>query len=208
MSIDEKVGRNQFLFGVAAGLTFIATIIIGGQLWPGYSIYQAISELTSAASPHRELIIGCFILFNLLLLLHGMIIATNFVQNRWLQFSGSVYQLAALAGLVMAFFPMDARFSDPTIYGLVHRIMATISIVCSVVIVLSSAIGFGQTPQLSMLARRSLLIGCIVAVTALGVWISALQLSLLFGTFQKISLGIFMLWLCWTSLVMRRLWTA
>jgi hypothetical protein len=207
MDFEAKVGRNQYLFGVAAGLTFIATILIGGRLWPGYTIYQAISELTSAAAPHRELIIGCFILFNLLLLLHGLIITTNFVQNHWLQLSGFAYQLAALAGLVMAFFPMDPRFSDPTIYGLVHRIMATIAIVSSVVIVLSSAIGFGQIPHLSQLARRSLLIGCLIAVTALGVWISALRFSLQFGTFQKISMGIFMLWLCWTSLVMRRLWT-
>lgn len=202
--IGRSAGRNQYLFGLAAALGYVATVVVGGRLWPGYTIYQAISELTLPTAPDGALIAGCFVFFNLLLLTHGLAIILNFWRNVWLRLSGFLYFVAAAAGLVMAYIPMDPRLSDPTVYGTIHRYMATIAICDAVLIVFTSAAGFNRVNQLRYLVKPSLIAGTLIALTAFGVWMSALQHSLLFGTFQKISLGLFMLWLALISLALRR----
>ncbi|MDO8472060.1 MAG: DUF998 domain-containing protein [bacterium] len=196
--------NNYYLFGLAAAVVYVLTIIIGGELWPGYTIYQAISELTLPTSPHRVPIIFSLVLFNILLLIHGIVIGKNLSHNRWFSFSSAVYAMTAVAGLLMASFPMDAPHTVFTSSGFIHRWMATNAIVGTVIIVFSSTIAFYQLKELRPLARLSLLFGIAVALTALGVWISALRLSLAFGSFQKSSLGLFMIWLGWTSLELRR----
>lgn len=200
----QTLPRNNYLFGLAAAIVYVLTIIIGGKLWPGYTIYQAVSELTLPTSPHRVPIIFSLVLFNILLLQYGIVIGKNLSHNRWFSFSSAVYTMTAVAGLLMAYFPMDAPHTGFTSQGFIHRWMATNAIAGTVLIVCCSTIAFYQMKTLRPLARWSLLFAIAIALTALGVWISALRLSPAFGSFQKSSLGLFMIWLGWTSLELRR----
>lgn len=191
-----------YLLGLAAGVIFILTVIVGGKLWPGYNIYRAISELTLPTSPNRLIITALFVLFNLLLILYGIVTIVDLSANPWLNFAGWMYIVAGLAGFVMAYYPMDHKHAGPTRSGYIHRRMATIAIICSVIIMVFSAVGFGQVEPLRPLARLSAVMSVPVTLTALGIWISALRKSLAFGTFQKASLGLFTTWLCWSSVML------
>jgi|GEM_PF-5426807 len=191
-----------YLLGLSAGVIFILTVVVGGKLWPGYTIYQAISELTLPTSPNRTVITALFVLFNLLLLLYGIVTIVDLSANPWLNFSGWMYIVAGLAGFVMAYYPMDHRHNRPTMSGYIHRRMATLAIICSVIIVACSAVGFSQVELLRPLARLSIVLSVPVTLTAWGIWISALRKSLAFGTFQKASLGLFTTWLCWSSVML------
>lgn len=200
----QTPSRNRYLFGPAAAIVYIVTIVVGGKLWPGYTVFQAISELTLPTSPYRIPIIFSLVLFNFLLLLHGIVIGQNLSHNRWFSFSSAVYAMTAVAGLLMAYFPMDAPHTGFTTHGFIHRWMATNAIAGTVLIVFSSTIAFYQIKKLRPLALPSLLFAVAITLSALGVWISALQTSIMFGSFQKASLYLFMIWLIWTSLELRR----
>lgn len=202
--VSAKRRVSCFLFGPAAGVVFVLTVALGGRLRPDYTSYQAISELTLPASSYRFLSAGGLILFNLLLAGHGLELRSNFKYSLWLKLSGFLYLVAAAAGLVMIAFPMDPPLTDPTLSGTIHRTMATVAIISTVVVVICSAVGFRHIPQLKLMAAPSWWIGGAVGLTALGVWLSALDMSLMFGVYQKVSLGIFMLWLIATSLMMKR----
>ena len=175
------------------------TVFVGGKLKPDFSIYQAISELTLPASPNRLKITVGFVLFNILLLVYGIIIGVNFASNFWLLLAGYFYIVVALAGFGMMRFPMDPLKNKDTKRGSMHNNLATVAIVGAIIIIISSTIGFYQVAQLRSLAFLSLLMSVAVTLTSLGAWISALRRSLAFGSFQKASLGLFMLWLIWSS---------
>lgn len=189
----------MYLIGLAAGVLYLVTVVGGGQLQPGYTIYQAISELTLPSSPNHRLMTVSFVLFNILLLIYGVIIGINFSANSWLIFSGFVYVVVALAGFGMMLYPMDPKKGVDTKRGATHNNLATVAIVGAIIITISSTIGFSQIQTLRLLTRFSLLMSCSVALTALGAWISALRQSLAFGSWQKASLGLFMIWLGWSA---------
>lgn len=176
--------------------------MIGGKSRPGYTIYQAISELTLPASPNRTNISVGFILFNLLLLIYGVITGVNFVFNFWLFLSGLAYATVALAGFGMMRYPMDPLHSKDTKRGTRHNNLATVAIVGSIIIIISSTFGFHQVSALRSFVPITLVMSCLVALTALGAWISAWRHSLAFGSFQKASLGLFMIWLGWSSVAL------
>lgn len=193
----------EYLFGVAAGILYVLTVIIGGQKWQGYSIYQAISELTLRTSPHWKTISHSFVIFNLLLLLHGIVFMIHWVTQPWLLFSGLAIVIVALAGLVMVRFPMDKKPNNgPTRHGIIHRRMASVAIEGSVVIAISSTIGFGQASALQSLVWPSAVLSVAIASTAFGIWMSSLSHSPAFGSFQKATLGLFMIWLSWTAIAL------
>lgn len=192
----------MFLFGLVAGLIYLLTVIVGGELRPGYTIYQAISELTLPASPNRTKISVSFILFNILLLIYGVIFGVTFSFNFWLLLSALTYVVVALAGFGMIRYPMDPLHSKDTKRGTRHNNLATVAIVGSIIIVISGTFGFYQVLALRPLALTSLVMSTLVALSALGAWISALRKSLAFGSFQKASLGLFMIWLGWSSVAL------
>lgn len=191
-----------FLLGLVAGFLYLLTVIVGGELRPGYTIYQAISELTLPASPNRKKIGASFILFNILLLIYGVIIGVTFSFNFWLLVSGLTYVVVALAGFGMIRYPMDPLHSKDTKQGTRHNNLATVAIVGSITIIMSSTFGFHQVLALRSFVPISLVTSCLVAFFALGAWISAWRHSLAFGSFQKASLGLFMIWLGWSAVAL------
>lgn len=188
-----------FMFGLAASILYVLTVIAGGKSRPGYTIYQAISELTQPATVHRVAISIGFFVFNILLLLYGVLTGISFYFNWWLLLSGLVYVVVALAGFGMLYYPMDPVKKKDTKRGARHNDLATVAIVGSIIIIFSSTFGFYQVSTLRFLASTSLISSCLVTLLALGAWISALRHSLAFGSFQKTSLALFMIWLGWSA---------
>lgn len=201
----EQLGQTSYLFGLAAGILYVLTVVVGSKLWPEYTIYHAISKLTLRTSPHWVMVSTGFIIFNLLLLVHGTVIMINFSENPALRFSGWMYVVVAFAGFAMSYYPMNPDRHRDTRHGLIHRRMATLAIAGASLITISSTIGFSQLPLLRPLTTLSILLSGAIFLASFGIWMSALRRSPAFGSFQKASLGLFMLWLCWTAVTMARL---
>lgn len=113
--------------GVAAPVVYVATDLLAGNLYPGYSFTeQAVSELFAIGAPTSRLVVP------LLSLSSGLLAA--FAYGVWLT-STSHRSMRILAWLILGnavdglvlwnFFPMHMRGAEPTFTDAAHLVLAT-----------------------------------------------------------------------------------
>ncbi|MEO8669333.1 MAG: DUF998 domain-containing protein, partial [Bauldia sp.] len=114
--------------GLAAPLLYAATVVVFGNLTPGYShVANAISELNLPDAPSRRAVDGAFVLYNLLIILFALSLRRGFVERgaRVSPLAPLLLFLTGLAGLAMTtLFPMDPVGSEATFGGEMHLILA------------------------------------------------------------------------------------
>src|SRR5215217_9469859 len=65
--------RVLLICGILASLIYVATDILAGKLWEGYSFTsQAISELSAIGAPTRPLVVTLGIIYDVLLIAFGL----------------------------------------------------------------------------------------------------------------------------------------
>jgi proteasome lid subunit RPN8/RPN11 len=120
--------RTLGLFGALAPIVYVAAVVIGGFLWPGYSQYsQTVSTLTSARAPNQAIMVPLFAFYNVCVIL----LAVGFyygIQKEIKHIPGPVFLAATGAGgLVLFLFPQDYPQSPPvSIFGTLHLVVAGI----------------------------------------------------------------------------------
>ena len=116
----QKIGGTSntllmvlLICGILASLLYVATDILAGMLWEGYSFTsQAISELSAIGAPTRPLVVTLGIIYDVLLIAFGLgiwVIAGG-QRMRALRLVGSVLVVIGAIGFVWApLFPMHLR---------------------------------------------------------------------------------------------------
>src|SRR5215207_4083209 len=67
--------RVLLICGILASLIYVATDILAGKLWEGYSFTsQAISELSAIGAPTRPLVVTLGIIYDVLLIAFGLFV--------------------------------------------------------------------------------------------------------------------------------------
>src|SRR5256885_11150091 len=96
--------------GVLASLVYLATDILGGLHYPGYSFQsQAISELAAIGAPSKGLVDALFSIYDLLALLFGIAVFREGRCNRALRVTGGLLIAWIVAGAGFTIFPMHQR---------------------------------------------------------------------------------------------------
>lgn len=132
------------LSGVLSSLLYVATDLLGGMRYDGYSFTsQAISELGAIGAPSKSFVDPLFIVYNLLALAFGIgvfLAATE--RNRALRTTGAALigygAIGIAAGFVGSFFAMHQRGSGSVAGDSPHIILTAI-----LVLLLLVAMGFG-----------------------------------------------------------------
>jgi hypothetical protein len=189
------VRRLFFLGGIAAVLLYVAAVITGGALRPGYNhISMAISELIAVGAPHKALLDGLFIAYNVLLIVFAWALGMSVRGGSGLAVAGAtILAFVGAIGLVMTLlFPMDARGSAVTTTGTVHLVLAgALSLGC-ILAILFLALGSKDRDAFWVYA----MISCFLVIIT-GAWAAytASQGSALMGLAERLTIGLFLQWI-------------
>lgn len=116
------------IFGAVGPIVYIAAVLIGGFLWPGYSHYsQTVSTLISSRAPNRIIMVPLFAFYNVcsILLAVGLYYG---IQKEVRHIWGSAFLVAAGAGgLALFLFPQDYTAGPPfAVLGMLHSVITGI----------------------------------------------------------------------------------
>ena len=113
--------------GVVAAVSYVATDIVAGILYEGYSFTdQAVSELFAIGAPTSRIVVPLFSLSSLLLAAFAVGVRMSSRGNRFLRLTAAMFGGSALIGVVLwNLFPMHMRGAAPGFTDTMHLILAT-----------------------------------------------------------------------------------
>jgi hypothetical membrane protein len=187
--------RVLFSFGIAAPLLYVAAVILGAALRPGYShLSMAVSELIESGAPNKALLDVLFCGYNVLLVGFAWAVGMSVRgENVPLSVAGAVTLAAVgLLGLAMTlFFPMDPRGAPATVQGTLHLILAAALSLGTIVSI--AFIGFGLRLRGGFWIY-SLVTAAVVLATGAFAATSAAQGSPVMGLAERLTICSFLQW--------------
>jgi hypothetical protein len=180
--------------GVAAAFCYVATVLLGGAIVPGYShLRHSVSELTSPGAPYRTLLAFGFLLYNGAVALLGAGLLRSSVPSRSSRIAGVLLIVCAAAGILqLEPFPQDPMGSPITAAGGVHIALAGLSAITLVVALLMFARAWRDDPIWRTLRGFSVIVAIAILVTG-GVG-AALVTSPVFGLLERLTQLSFLSW--------------
>jgi len=136
--------RALLLCGALSSLVYVANVVVGGLLTPGYShVRNAVSELTQAGAPHAVVLGALYVVSGLLLAAFGVAVSLeSYRTSRRVVTGGALISLfAVLAALLGTVFPQDPIGAPSTLPGTMHLVLVGVSVPLIVSAIL--LIGFG-----------------------------------------------------------------
>ena len=178
--------------GIGAVVMYIFATIYGGYLYPNYShISQDISQLTSTKSPIRDLMNPIFLFYNLLVIGFGIGLY-KFDKNNLSRLASVFIIVIGVLGAIVLLFPINTRGTSITFVGIMHIVLISIISLLSI----SANLLFWTTYKKSnfrLMAKISLVAG--IAFLVAGPIAATNVTSPYAGLFERITIGIFLLWI-------------
>jgi hypothetical membrane protein len=142
--------RALLLSGALSSLVYVANVVVGGLLTPGYSpVSNAVSELTQAGSPYAVALGVPYVVSGLLLAAFGVAVCLVSYRTSRRVFTGGLLigLFAVQAVLLGTVFPQDPLGAPPTFPGTMHLVLVGVSVPLIVSAIL--LIGFGLDRSVS-----------------------------------------------------------
>ncbi len=188
--------------GIAAPVLYVVTAIVGAALRPDYShIINAISELLSNGAPNKAILDVVFNIYNALLLAFA-IGAYYILKNspRISRVAMGILIGIQLLSFSWGFFPMDPLGAEATFAGTMHNVLGGIVALATIVMPLLMGLGFRHSDNFKKYAVYSFITSTIIFVSGLTGVILARQGVLVFGLFERITIGSYEVWTFVTAL--------
>ena len=188
--------------GIAAPVLYVVTAIVGAALRPDYShIINAISELLSNGAPNKAILDVVFNIYNALLLAFA-IGAYYILKNspRISRVAMGILIGIQLLSFSWGFFPMDPLGAEATFAGTMHNVLGGIVALATIVMPLLMGLGFRHLDNFKKYAVYSFITSTIIFVSGLTGVIMAGQGVLVFGLFERITIGSYEVWTFVTAL--------
>jgi len=193
--------------GIAAPVFYVAAVVIGGIITPGYShLAHDISGLIAADAPKKAVLDPLFITYNILLGGFGVGLLTAFRER-----GGAVGKAGAvilivigILGLILTiFFPRDAIGAEQTFAGRMHIIFAGLMSLGTMAAIPLVGLHLRNAMRLRGHARYSFITLAVVIIS--GIWAvqAAATGSELLGLAERITIGAFILWIFIIALKIR-----
>ena len=191
--------------GILYSLLYVATDIVAGMLWKGYSFTdQAISELSAIGAPTRPLLAPLLTIYIVLAIGFGLGVWKSAGRNRALRFVGGLLIGVGLVGLAWTPFPMHLGEPVSSTANTIHSIFAGIQVLLTLL-----SIGFGAAAYRNWFRFYS--IGTLLTLLIAGVvafWMAAAQGGIAapqwFGLIERINVYGYDLWMAVLVIVLLR----
>ncbi|HYJ38004.1 MAG TPA: DUF998 domain-containing protein [Chitinophagaceae bacterium] len=207
LQVQKKAIKLLLICGILSSLLYIAMNIFIPTLYQGYnSVTQTVSELSAIGAPTRPLWVPLGILYTLFVAAFGVGIRQSAGQSRSLRILGSLMIVCGLIGL--AWTPMHQRevtaagggsFTDTW-----HIIMSMITVLLMMLMMGFGAASFGKGFRLYCIVSIVLFVvfGALTGLEAPG--ISTNQPTPMIGVWERINIGIFMIWTIVLAVILLR----
>ena len=136
--------RALLLCGALSSLAYVANVVVGGLLTPGYShVRNAVSELTQAGAPHAVVLGVLYVVSGLLLAAFGVAVSLESYRTSRRVVTGGflIMVFAVQAVLLGTVFPQDPLGAPSTFPGTMHLVLVGVSVPLIISAIL--LIGFG-----------------------------------------------------------------
>jgi hypothetical protein len=214
----QKVGGTSntllkvlLICGILASLLYVATDILAGMLWEGYSFSsQAISELSAIGAPTRPLVVTLGIIYDVFLIAFGLcvwvIVGGGQRRRGALRLIGGVLVVIGAIGFVWApLFPMHLRGAEMTFTDTMHWAIAGVVVLLILVMITLGAIAYRRWFRLYS-------IGTLVTLLVVGMWsifvggaqIAAEHSTQFFGLMERITVYGYLVWVAVLAIVLLR----
>lgn len=164
---SRRVQSALLACGIAAPVIYLASDVLGGVHWEGYSFRdQTISELNAFGSPSRALTIVLGLTGYSLLTAFGVGVWRSAGKRRLLRVAGAAFQaIGALSLWAVPFWSMHLRGEETSFTDTMHLVGGGVLGVLLLVAMGTAAVAFGPRFRLYSLATLLLLVA-FVAWTA------------------------------------------
>jgi hypothetical membrane protein len=199
--------------GVGSSLIYIATDVIGGLIYPGYSFFsQAISELGAIGAPSGRFVDAMFLIYNLLVLVFGIgVFHTGSRGNRPLRVTGAVLIAFGTVGLFPAtgiveptYFKMHQRGMGDVGTDAPHIILTAVLVTLWLIAMAAAAFALGRRFRVYSLGTLFAVILFGSLTTPYAVRIAAGQPTPWFGVIERIDVYIALLWMALLGIALLR----
>lgn len=195
--------RKTLLYcGIAAPVLYVITAIVGAALRNDYShIVNAISELLSNGAPNKAALDIIFNIYNALLLAFAIgAYAVLKKAPRLCRVAMRILIGIQLLSFSWGFFPMDPLGAQATFAGTMHNVLGGVVALATIIMPLLMGLGLRRVDDFQRYATYSFITSAIIFVSGLTGVILAGQGILLFGLFERITIGSYELWIFVTAL--------
>lgn len=208
-SLRSRLLRPALASGIIASLLYVLINVIVAVQWGSYdSAAQTVSELSAIDAPTRMLWIVLCIPYTLLTIAFAWGIRESAGDNRKLKIAGNLLIAYGLLGVLWPFFPMHLRETLAAGGGtLSDTLHIALGIITEVLFLLSlgfAAAALGRGFRMYSIGTVVLLI-----VFAILTFVDAPKIALnqptpLVGVWERINIGLFLLWTCVLSYILQR----
>lgn len=200
--------KNALLLcGIFSSLLYVAMNIFVAMRYPGYnSVTYAVSELSAIGAPTRSLWTSWAFVYTFLVMAFGWGILRASDGNRAVRMMGILILVYGALGFGWHFAPMHQRdvlaAGGGTISDTMHIVFSFVTVFLMLIAIGFGAAAFGKTFRLySIISLVTLLIfGILTGLEAPG--IDANQPTPMIGVWERINIGIFLLWVIVLALVL------
>lgn len=193
--------------GFAAPVLYVITVIVGAAVRNDYShIVNAISELISNGAPNKALLDVIFNIYNALLLafaIGGFIAVKN--AHRLCRVAMGIFIGIQILSFSWGFFPMDPLGSEATFAGTMHNVLGGVVALATILMPLLMGLGLRRLGDYRGNAIFSFIVSAIIFVSGLTGVILSGQGFLVFGFFERITIGTYEVWIFVTALNMLKM---
>jgi hypothetical protein len=195
--------------GILSSLLYVATDILAGMLWEGYSFSsQAISELSAIGATTRPLVVTLGIIYDVLLIAFGLCVWVIAGRQRRhaLRLVGGVLVAIGVIGFMWApLFPMHLRGAEMTFTDTMHWAIAGVVVLLTLVMITLGAIAYRRWFRLYSIGTLAMLV--VVGMWSIfvgGAQIAAQQPTPFFGLTERITVYGYLAWVAVLAIVFLR----
>ena len=190
--------RTQWLLalcGILGPIFYTIIVIILGFLWPGYNhVSQFMSELGATGAPNAIIMnIFGFILLGILMIAFSFGLYRNVSKGKVTTISSALIVVSGISLVAVAFFPCNLGCVNISFTGKMHGVFATIPGVAMALAPLIIAQQFKDDSRWENYWLYTLVTGIVTAI--LGLAFLFIVIEGWMGAFQRISMGIPLLWM-------------
>jgi len=182
--------------GILAPVVYVATVVIGGAMTPGYDHFaQPVSALFETGALHAAPISAAFVLYNVLLLIFGIgLLADRKLNAPMARLGASMILLNGLFGVLIELTPMDAQGTPVTIPGIVHMVLAGFLVLTCMVAMGAMACDWHRRRKHTAFKTVTIaLLSLMLASGALAAMAAAQNWPLM-GLYQRLTIGSYLIW--------------
>lgn len=209
LSVSTMVHKFLLICGIVSSLLYVALNIFIPMQWPAYnSASQTVSELSAVGAPTRQLWIWACTPYTLLMIAFSLGVWKSAGRNRPLRIAGGLMIAYGALGVIWPFAPMHLRETiaagGATFSDTLHIALGAVTEILYLLALGFAATAFGIRFGFYSIATFIVLLifGTLTFLDAPA--IAKNQPTPLIGVWERINIGVFLLWVIVLAIVLLR----